>query len=95
MLWNDSKGEQPWEISPSTEVTKDNLFNLHKLEGPRVWMPPPAAMETVMEVCNEDRMAHSKRAHVFVVPRLITHLWRKHLEKDADVLMTITDRDNF
>ena len=49
---------------PLTEVTKDNLFNLHKVEGPRLWMPPPAAMETVMEVFSEDRIAHPKQVHV-------------------------------
>ena len=37
-------------------------------------MLPPAAIETIMEVFNEDRMAHTKKAHVFVVPRLITHI---------------------
>ena len=52
-------------------------------------------METIMEVFNEDRMAHPKRSHVFVVPRLMTHFWRKQLGKEADVLMTITARDHF
>ena len=42
-----------------TKVTKDNLFDLHRMEGPRFWMPPPVAIETIMEVFNEDRMAHS------------------------------------
>ena len=48
-----------------------------------------------MEVFNEDRMAHPKRAHVFVVPRLMAHLWMKQLGKDTDVLMTITAIDHF
>ena len=52
-------------------------------------------MEMIMEVFNEDRMAHPKQAHMFVVPRLMTHLWRKPLGKDADVLVTITDEDHF
>ena len=58
-------------------------------------MPPPATMETMVGVYNKDRMAHPKRAYVFVVSRLMTQLWRKHLEKDADVLMTITAGDHF
>ena len=78
-----------------TEVTKDNMFDLHKVEGPKLWMPPPAVMETIMEVFNKDRMAHPKRAHVFVVSSLMTHLWRKQLGKDADILMTITAGDHF
>ena len=60
-----------------TVVTEDNLFDLHDVEDLRLWMPPPAAMETIIEVFNEDRMAHPKHAHVFVVPRLMTHLWRR------------------
>ena len=56
---------------------------------------PPAAMEKIMQVFNEDRIAYPRRAHVFVVPSLMTHLWRKQLGKDADVLMTITATDHF
>ena len=58
-------------------------------------MPPPVAMETAMKVFNKNRMAHPKRAHLFVVPRLMTYLCRKQLGKDADVLMTITTGDHF
>ena len=52
-------------------------------------------METVMEVFNEDRIAHPWNPHVFVVPRLMTHLWQKNLKKDADVLFTVQVRDYF
>ena len=49
-----------------TELTNDNLFDLDTVEGPRLWILPPAAIETITEVFNEDRMAHPCRAHVFV-----------------------------
>ena len=78
-----------------TEVTNDNMFDLHKLEGLRLWMPPPAAMETIMEVFYEDRMAYPHQAHVFIIPRLMTHMWRKHLGKDTDIMMTITSGGHF
>ena len=42
-----------------------------------------------MEMFNEDRLAHPTAPHVFVVPRLMTYLWRKDLGKDADVLFTV------
>ena len=42
-----------------------------------------------MEVFNKDRIAHPWNPHVFVVPRLMTHLWQKNLGKDADVLFTV------
>ena len=50
--WRDFKGKKPWGSMDLIEVTKDNLFDLHNVEGPRIWMPPPAAMETIMEVFN-------------------------------------------
>ena len=52
-------------------------------------MLPPAAMEVVMELLCEDRLAHPQWPHVFVVPRLMTHFWRKDLMKNADLLFTV------
>ena len=77
-----------------TEVTKDNPFDLHRVDGRILWMPMPATMETMMEVFNEDRVVHPLNSHICVVPRFMTHLWRKHLGKDADVLMTIVTGDH-
>ena len=28
------------------------MFKLHKVNGTQLWMPPPATMETMMEVFN-------------------------------------------
>jgi hypothetical protein len=38
----------------------------------------------------DDRLAHPQWPHVFVIPRLMTHLWRKNLGKVADVLFTVS-----
>jgi len=38
--WMELEGKIPWGNLPLTVVTKDNLFDLHKVEGPRLWMPP-------------------------------------------------------
>ena len=46
-------------------------------------------MATVVELFNEDRLVHPQIPHAFAVPRLMTHLWRKALSKDADVLFTV------
>jgi len=78
-----------WCGAPLQEMTKDHWFRLHQVEGPRLWMPPPAAMSTVLEVFNEDRLAHPWNPHVFVVPRLMTNQWRKSLSKDVDVMFTV------
>ena len=48
----------------------------------------------LMELFNDDRVAHPWHPHVFAVPRLMTHLWRKQLSKDADLMFTVTVGDN-
>ena len=46
-----------------------------------------------MELFNDDRVAHPWQPHVFAVPRLMTHLWRKQLSKDADLMFTVAVGD--
>jgi hypothetical protein len=72
-----------------TQVTKDNMFELQDLKAAWLWMLPPSVMEVALELLCEDRHAHRQWPHVFVVPRLMTHLWRKDLMKNVDLLFTI------
>ena len=44
-------------------------------------------MEIVVELSNEDHLVHPHIPYVFVVPCLMTHLFRKQLLKDADMLL--------
>jgi hypothetical protein len=74
---------------PLVEVDKDNMFELKNLHTARLWMLPPAAMEVALELLVEDRLAHPHWPHVFLVPRLMTHLWRRDLGKEADILFNI------
>ena len=55
----DSKGKQLWENNILTEVI--NLFDLHKLEGPKLWIPPPTLVDTVMEVSSTRTEWHIER----------------------------------
>ena len=55
--WVDSWWSE-WSDVSLTKVGKDEMFELKDMKGGRLWMPPPAAMETVMELFNEDRIAH-------------------------------------
>ena len=41
-------------------VTRDNMFELHNLQGARLWMLPTATMEVVMELLCKDWLAHSQ-----------------------------------
>ena len=83
--WNDLSGE-PYLGSSLRLLEPNDWFELYDIEAPRLWSPPPAAMETVMELFNEDRLAHPEMSHVFVIPRLMTHLFRRALGKDADLM---------
>ena len=65
------------------------MFELKNLHAARLWMLPPAAMEVALELLTEDRLAHPHWPHVFLVPRLMTHLWRRDLGKEADILFNI------
>ena len=86
--WKSRKGVDFGGMSLKT-ITKDNMFELRDLQAARLWMLPPAAMEVVMELLCEDRLAHPQWPHVFVVPRLMTHFWRKDLMKNADLFFTV------
>ena len=87
--WWQHKNGRAWGGWPLKRLTPDDWFSLHLVKGPRLWIPPPAAMATVVELFNEDRLVHPYIPHVFAVPRLMTHLWRKALSKDADIMFTV------
>jgi hypothetical protein len=87
--WWRSKRGADFGGLPLTQVTKDNMFELRDLKAARLWMLPPSAMEVALELLCEDRLAHPQWPHVFVVPRLMTHMWRKDLMKNADLLLTV------
>jgi hypothetical protein len=78
-----------WGGFPLVEVDKDNMFELKNLHAARLWMLPPAAMEVALELLTEDQLAHPHWPHVFLVPHLMTHLWRRDLGKEADILFNI------
>eukprot|EP00956_Cyclotella_meneghiniana_P002842 scaffold3367_cov32-Cyclotella_meneghiniana.AAC.1 len=88
-------GSESWCGASLTKLEPTDWFELRKVVGPRLWIPPPAAMETVIERFNEDRLVRPHLPHVFVVPRLMTHLWRKQLSKDADVIFTVESGPEF
>ena len=46
-------------------------------------------MEKLVEVSNEDRLSHPYTPHMFAIPRLMNHIWRRQLSKYAEVLFNI------
>ena len=71
--WQNQKRED-WGGLSLEEVTGESMFELKNPRAPRLWMLPPALMETGLELFGDDRLAHPEWGHVFVVPRLMTHL---------------------
>ena len=65
------------------------MFELKDMEAVQVWVMAPTVMETALELFGDDRLAHPRWPHVFVIPRLMTHMWRRNLGKDVDVLFTV------
>ena len=80
---------------PLKLLTHEDWFTLYENDRPRLWCPPPAAMSTVLELFTDDRMVHPGIPHVFCVPRLMTHLWRKALRKDADLEFRVEEGVTF
>ncbi len=78
-----------WGGFPLVEVDKDNMFELKNLKAARLWMLPPAAMEVALELLTEDQIAHPQWPHVFLVPRLMTHLWWRDLGKEAGIFFNV------
>ena len=81
--------DRNWGGLPLEEVTPHNMFELKDMKAARLWMLPPAAMEVAIKLLWEDKLAHPQWPHVFVVPRFMTHMWRRNLGKSADVLFTV------
>jgi hypothetical protein len=50
-----------------------------------LWAPAPAAADVAVEEMMRARHKDPRSMHVFVVPKLMTYLWRKRLYKEADV----------
>jgi hypothetical protein len=54
-----------------------------------LWVPPPAASDVALEELLNSRHKRDYINHVVVIPRLMTHLWRKRLHKLSDLLLEV------
>ena len=57
--------------------------------GKYLWAPAPAAAEAAVEELRNSRHKRTFPTHLFIVPRLMTPLWRKHLYKAYDLVVTL------
>jgi hypothetical protein len=54
-----------------------------------LWVPPPAAADVALEELLNSRHKRDYINHVVVIPRLMTHLWRKRLHKLSDLVFEV------
>jgi hypothetical protein len=78
-----------WGTQPLLSLSPEGWFEEGQGSTPCLWMPPPAGMEVALECLAEARHKRPHVAHVVVAPRLMTHMWRKQIGKDADLLFTV------
>ena len=83
--WWKYKTGTVWGEHPLKGLAPGDWFELYTQDMPRLWIFTPAEMETVIELFNEDRLAHPHTPHLFLITRLITHLQRKQLYKNAAI----------
>ena len=57
--------------------------------GVFVWCPAPAAGQVAIEQLREARNKRTESLHVVIIPRLFTSLWRRQLNRVADLCIEI------
>ena len=58
-------------------------------KGTFVWSPPPAAAESMLEELRKARHRRTTSTHLILIPRLLTPMWLKHLNKVSDIVLSI------
>ena len=76
-------------IEDKFELNSDGFSLPCVKSGTFVWTPSPCSAEAAVEELRKARHKRQKSKHVFIVPRLMQPLWRKHLYKAADIVLTI------
>ena len=63
--------------------------------GTFIWTPPPAAADAALEELRKARLKRQKSTHIIVIPRLMTTLWLKQLNKAADLIVYLPNKYSF
>ena len=58
-------------------------------KGTFVWSPPPAAAESMLEEVRKVRHCRTASTHLILIPKLLTPMWQKHLNKVSDIVLSI------
>jgi hypothetical protein len=55
-----------------------------------LWAPPPAAAYAAIDELALSRYKRPHLRHLFICPRLCTHMWRKKLYKTANLVLDLS-----
>ena len=75
--------EEKWEVN------SDGLKLPTFKSGSYIWSPAPCAGEAAIEELRRSRHKRQRSRHMFIIPRLMQPLWRKHLHKAADLILSL------
>jgi len=70
-------------------LSKEGIWMPDTRPGIFVWCPAPAAAQVAVEQLREARNKRTQSLHVVVLPRLFTSLWRRQLNRVADLFVEI------
>ena len=70
-------------------VDPQGFWRLHIKKQTHIWDIPPAAGDAAVEELRKARLKRQNSTHVFLIPKLFTHLWQKQLLKACDILIKI------
>ena len=75
-------------------LNSDGVWTPSYKAGIFVWLPAPAAGQVAIEQLREARNKRTNSLHVFVLPRLFTCLWKRQLNRIADLLFELPFMEN-
>jgi len=71
------------------KLSEEGIWMPEFKPGIFVWCPAPASAQVAVEQLREARNKRTDSLHVFVLPRLFTSLWRRQLNRVADLCVEI------
>lgn len=78
-----------WFWDQPTWLTPEGWFKEGQWADHCIWVPPPAAAETVIEMLGKAKHKRPELSHLVLIPRLMTSHWRKQLSKICDAVFVV------
>jgi len=70
-------------------LNEENVWIPKYESGINIWCPAPAAGQHAIEQVRLARLKRTCSAHLFIIPRIFTCLWRKQLYRCADIVFDL------